>query len=243
MIIYVQTDNGTIVIETNDDKIAVMIEKAGGVKFVDQANKREYHIRPGEQEVPSGEYKIEVSDALAGLEFQVDKFELKRGKEVRLTARFEAKGDGKVVDTVVMPSQVKRAIDNVLTASERKRARDRIKALKELEAVQEASFDIGRVTFDQVLAAKREVDRAELDLCESDMERVKIHETIVDLTQDQIEILEAQFQSGAIQYVDVLKAKADLQEALTNLARAKAKAGRKRPSQTGAHGPRASLWR
>ena len=33
-----------IVIETNDEKIAVMIQKAGGVKIVDQTNKREYRL-------------------------------------------------------------------------------------------------------------------------------------------------------------------------------------------------------
>src|SRR5205085_6388915 len=38
-VIYVQTDRGTIVIETNDENIAVMIQKAGGVKIVDQTTK------------------------------------------------------------------------------------------------------------------------------------------------------------------------------------------------------------
>ena len=51
-VIYVQTDRGTIVIETNDEKIAVMIEKAGGVKIVDQANKREYLLRPARRMCP-----------------------------------------------------------------------------------------------------------------------------------------------------------------------------------------------
>ena len=65
-----------------------MIQKAGGVKIVDQATNREYHLKPGEHRVPFGDYQIEVSDPLAGLQFQTEKFELKRGKDVRLTAKF-----------------------------------------------------------------------------------------------------------------------------------------------------------
>ena len=87
-IITVQTDNGRIVIETNDDAIAVMIHKAGGVKIVDQTNKREYTLKPGEQVLPTGEYLLDVSESLAGLDFQTKKFELKRGKEVRLRAAY-----------------------------------------------------------------------------------------------------------------------------------------------------------
>ncbi len=94
--IYIQTDNGRIVIETNDDAIAVMIQKAGGVKIIDQANNREYTLRIGEQTMPRGNYLIDVTEPLAGIEFQTKKFELKRGKEVRLTAKFAAETMGKL---------------------------------------------------------------------------------------------------------------------------------------------------
>jgi HEAT repeat protein/tRNA A-37 threonylcarbamoyl transferase component Bud32 len=210
LIIYVQTDNGRIIIEANDDTIAVMIQKAGGVKIVEQANKREYRLRPGEQDVPRGDYKIEVIEALAGLDFQVKQFELKRGKEVRLSAKYVANVDGKILDTP-------------LTATERKRATDRLNALKEIVALQEAMHHSGRVSVDLVLEAKREVAKAELDLCESDKERVKIRERIVALAQDLVKFREAQLQAGNILGVDVLKAKADLLQALTDLDRAKAK--------------------
>jgi HEAT repeat protein/tRNA A-37 threonylcarbamoyl transferase component Bud32 len=96
-IIYVQTDRGRIVIETSDEKIAVMIHNAGGVKIVDQATNREYILKGGEHSLPSGEYQIEVTDPLAGLEFETKTFELKRGEKVRLTAKFIADGDGRKV--------------------------------------------------------------------------------------------------------------------------------------------------
>jgi hypothetical protein len=87
VVIYVQTDRGTIVIETKDDAVAVLIEKAGGVKIVDKANKREYTLKPGAQSAKPGEYKLDVSESMAGLEFSTTDFELKRGGEVRVTAK------------------------------------------------------------------------------------------------------------------------------------------------------------
>jgi uncharacterized protein (TIGR03067 family) len=210
-IIYVQTDRGTIVIETNDDKIAVMIEKAGGVKIVDQANKREYLLRPGAQDLPSGNYLIEVTEPMGGLDFETKKFELKRGKEVRLTAKFEAAAKG------VKPA-------TALTAPDRKRANDRLESLKEIASLNEIMYRQGKLVFDQVLAAKRDVAKAELDLCESDAERVKIHEKIVALAQELVKFREAQYQAAQIPKVVALKAKADLLGALDDLDRAKARA-------------------
>jgi HEAT repeat protein len=87
-VIYVQTDRGAIIIETSDEKIAVMIQNAGGVKIVDQVTNREYFLKRGEHSLPSGDYQIEVTDPAAGFEFETKRFELKRGKDVRLTARF-----------------------------------------------------------------------------------------------------------------------------------------------------------
>ena len=210
VIIYVQTDRGRIIIETNDDKIAIMIEKAGGVKIVDQANKREYLLKPGAQDVPRGDYQIEVTEALADLDFQTKKFELKRGKQVRLTAKFVPKGEGKTLDTV-------------LTASERKRVMDRLGVLKEILALKETMYRNGMATFEQVNEAKREVAKAELGLCESDNERIKTQERIVALAQDLVNLREAQFQAAKIPQVELLRAKADLLEALSDLDRAKAK--------------------
>ncbi len=166
IVIYVQTDNGTIVIETNDEKIAVMIEQAGGVKIVDQANKREYHLRVGEKDIPSGNYQIEVSEPLAGLEFQVNKFELKRGKEVRLTAKLAEK-------------RKQPPPERMLTASEREAARKRLESLNELLRLNEAMFRDGQGTLEQVLKARRDIAKVELALCETDRERIKIYERVL----------------------------------------------------------------
>ena len=210
IVIYVQTDNGTIVIETDDNKIAVMIEKAGGVKIVDQANQREYHLQVGEKDIPSGNYQIKVSEPLAGLEFQVNKFELKRGREVRLTARLAGKGKGN-------------SPERLLTASERDAARKRLDSLNEILSVNEAMYRNGAVNFSQVLKAKRDIAKVELTLCETDRERIKVYERLVALAQELVNIHSAQHEAGAAMLVDVLNAKAEYQEAKSDLENALAR--------------------
>ncbi len=210
IVIYVQTDNGTIVIETTDEQIAVMIEKAGGVKIVDQANQREYHLQVGEKDIPSGNYQIKVSEPLAGLEFQVSKFELKRGKEVRLTAKLAGKGKGN-------PPEM------VLTASEREAARKRLESLNEILSFNEAMYRSGQGTFDQVLKAKRDIAKVELTLCETDRERIKIYERLVMAAQELVDVRNTLFQAGRAMQVEVLNAKVELQEAKSDLERALAR--------------------
>jgi Protein kinase domain/Outer membrane efflux protein len=211
VIIYVQTDNGTIVIETTDPNIAVTIEKAGGVRIVDQANNREYRLRPGGQNMPSGDYRIEVNEALAGLDFQVQKFELKRGKEVRLSATFLPKGNRAIMDVE-------------LTAKEPTKSKTRLEFLKEMQAIaalKEQQSQLGTAVLEDVLAAKRDVARAELDLAESDTDRVKAHERIVALAEDLLKIREARFKAGMASLASFKQAAADLLQAQNDLNRAK----------------------
>jgi hypothetical protein len=205
VIIYVQTDNGTIVIETNDPNIAVMIEKAGGVKIVDQANNREYHLRPGNQGIPSGDYRIEVTEALAGLDLQVTKFELKRGQEVRLSAKIVAKGGEGIRDPV-------------LTANERKQAKERLDTLKGLAALKEQQYELGSAELAELLAAKSEVAKAELLVAETEIDRVKARERILALAQDLVKLLEARLQLGTAELGEVLAAKSEVAKAELALA-------------------------
>ncbi len=85
-IIIVQTNEGDLVFETNDDKIAVQLDKAG-VKLHDRSTNREYLLRVGKHRVSSGEYEIDVQELPAGIEMSSTKFQVKRGETVRLTAR------------------------------------------------------------------------------------------------------------------------------------------------------------
>ena len=206
-----------------------MIANAGGVKIVDQANNREYRLQPGGQNLPRGDYRIDVTEALAGLDFQVNKFELKRGKEVRLSARFVAKGEGQIVD-------------GVLTANERKQAKERLESLREIADLKERLYQTGGVAFEQLLSANNDVARAELYLSESDADRVKAHERIVALGQALVEYRDVQFQVGTAIQVDVLKAKADLLQAQSDLNRAKARTAQASSLATNASNEHGSFY-
>ena len=56
--------------------------------------------------------------------------------------------------------------------------------LKEIASQKEIMLREGRLTVDKLLEAKREVAKVELELCESEKERVKVHEVLVALAQD-----------------------------------------------------------
>jgi tRNA A-37 threonylcarbamoyl transferase component Bud32 len=91
VVIYVETDKGTLVIQTNDAEITTMIRKAGGVNIIDESNGRIYVLQPGGHDLRSGEYRVQVSDPAAGYEFDVREFKLTRDQTVRVTARFVPK--------------------------------------------------------------------------------------------------------------------------------------------------------
>ena len=210
VIIYVQTDHGTITVETNDDKIAVMIEKAGGVKIIDKANNREYLLRPGAQEVPGGDYQIDVSEALAGLDFQTKEFKLRRGKEVRLTAKFVANGKGQAVLGAV--------------GVDRKRGEERLKILRTIVSQLEEQHKRGATDFEKVMQAKRDVAKAEVEWAQSGQEKVKALESLAAHAQKLVDVRKVQFEAGVATQVDLLQANAELLEAQGALEREKHKA-------------------
>jgi tRNA A-37 threonylcarbamoyl transferase component Bud32 len=209
VIIYVQTDKGKLIIETNDDNITVMIRKAGGVKIVDQASQREYLLQPGEQDVRTGNYKIDVSDAIAGLQFDVNDFKLTRGKEVRLTATFVPEG---------------MAVDRHLP-TDRGYGRQRLAALKEIAAEKEkANQNQGAASMEEVIEAKLQVRKAELELCESNKARVAVHEKIVALLKELEALYSRAYEVSAVPHSTLLKVKAERLKAETALERATGKA-------------------
>ncbi|HZU35922.1 MAG TPA: protein kinase, partial [Gemmataceae bacterium] len=88
VIVRVQTNKGTIIIQAADKQIETLIDQAGGVTVIDEATQHRYHLRPGPQDLQSGQYHIEVSDHEAGLHFDTLTFTLTRGGQVRVTASF-----------------------------------------------------------------------------------------------------------------------------------------------------------
>ena len=83
VVIYVQTDRGEFEIWTNDDQVALLINK-NGVTVHDPVSKREYELKVGKSSLPSGEYL--VSEPSGGIEFSTRKFTITRGGKERLVA-------------------------------------------------------------------------------------------------------------------------------------------------------------
>ena len=103
--------------------------------------------------------------------------------------------------------------------------KERLATLKEMAAESEKVFEqTGRSSPEDVLQAKTLVLLAELDLCDSDRERVGIHEKIVALAKGMEEITDTRFKAGRAQHTDLLKARADRLNAEIALERARAKA-------------------
>lgn len=100
--------------------------------------------------------------------------------------------------------------------------KERLDTLKEIAAQTEKGFKGGQVPMGRVLEANQAVLRAELELCESDRDRVAVLEKIVKAAREREEFVAKQA-SSAVPARDVLKAKADRLEAEIALERAKQK--------------------
>jgi serine/threonine protein kinase len=88
-VIYIQTDRGTLIVESTDKNIDVIVEQAGA-KIVDRDEGRTFSVRVGPQQLPSGRYRLEVAEG-SGLVFGTEKFEITRGGERRVRVSLRQK--------------------------------------------------------------------------------------------------------------------------------------------------------
>jgi hypothetical protein len=98
----------------------------------------------------------------------------------------------------------------------RKHQKERLQVLKEISNYEAALYENGNATLEKLLEAKSDVAKAELELCESDQERVEARKTLVALRQQLVDICEAHHRAGARSKRDVLQAKTDLLKAQSN---------------------------
>jgi hypothetical protein len=91
-VIYVQTDNGEFVLETEDDSVAVMVHEKG-IKVHDRAANRDYVLSPGKNRLPPGEYDMVVQELPDGIELTTTRFALKRGGKETAVVRFRGKAE------------------------------------------------------------------------------------------------------------------------------------------------------
>jgi outer membrane protein TolC len=108
---------------------------------------------------------------------------------------------------------------------------ERLVTLKEIAAEKEKAFRDGRAPSEDVLQAKLLVLGAELELCDSDGERVAVHESIVAVAKEIEETQASRYKAQRLSHSDLLTAKANRLEAEVAHERAKAKAAatQKRP--------------
>ena len=104
--------------------------------------------------------------------------------------------------------------------------KERLATLKTLSDLTVKDYKSGRVSFDRVHQAMRAVLDAELEMCESDKERVTILEEAVKLAKEYETIAEAQYKTGKVTQSDVLMAKVNRLDTEIALERVNAKVGR-----------------
>lgn len=112
-LIYVKTDKGTLVVEA-DDSVRIEVAKES-LTVRDPKTGKQYVVRVGEQQLPSGVYALEVEDPTRGLVFSTAVVALRRGEtqlvRVELRSDERAAGGG-LSDTVpgTVPAGKKQAV-------------------------------------------------------------------------------------------------------------------------------------
>jgi hypothetical protein len=100
---------------------------------------------------------------------------------------------------------------------------ERLATVRELAKVTRAAYMHGTATFAELRQANVLLLKAELELCESDKERVAVHEKAVALAKDNEKIVAQLYKSGQAAQASVLAARADRLDAEIAWERAKAR--------------------
>jgi hypothetical protein len=101
--------------------------------------------------------------------------------------------------------------------------KERLTTLRKLVDQTTRDYQAGRVSFDRVHQAMAAMLRAELELCDSDKERIAVLEKIVDQAKAHEKNAVQRYKAGNAPASDVLMATADRLEAEIALERAKSK--------------------
>jgi serine/threonine protein kinase len=89
-----QNQNAEYVINTDDPDIVFRADGKGGVLLEDKKADRRYQLKIGKYDPTTGEYEIDVSDPIAGLQFSTKTLTIKRGDKVALKASLRALESG-----------------------------------------------------------------------------------------------------------------------------------------------------
>jgi hypothetical protein len=101
--------------------------------------------------------------------------------------------------------------------------REKHSALQEIASHVKSRWKDGRASLNEVYQANPAAFKAELELCDTDMERITVLEKMLGDAKEQEKAVKAQRESGAAVASDVLIAKVERLDVEIALARAKAK--------------------
>jgi outer membrane protein TolC len=111
-------------------------------------------------------------------------------------------------------------------AKVQKLLKERLALLKQIVDETEKAFRMGNgVSVEDFLRAQQAYHKAELELCETDKERIAILEKLVTLAMENERVVSAQVASGSVPHSAVLTASVNRLDAEIALERARAKAG------------------
>lgn len=105
--------------------------------------------------------------------------------------------------------------------------KERFAILKELVATTKTAYETDKATFGELTQVNAQLLAAELELCESDQERMVVHERAVDLAKEYEKATVELYKAARVTHSAVLAATANRLEAEIAYERAKARAGLK----------------
>jgi len=82
IVIYVQTQYGRLVIETEDENVKILVQSDGGVEIIDPKASRTIKLWPGK-------YDVRLEEERTGLSLNTDSFTMKRNGQVTIRVRYE----------------------------------------------------------------------------------------------------------------------------------------------------------
>lgn len=100
--------------------------------------------------------------------------------------------------------------------------KERVAALARIHDLTLQGFKGGQITYEKVLAAQSALLSGKLDLCETNAERVKVHEEMVKLAGAMVAAVRKLAEVQQASAIDLLKTEVQLLEARIGLERAKA---------------------
>lgn len=99
---------------------------------------------------------------------------------------------------------------------------ERLAALDKINDLSMQAYQGGELPMDQMLAAHMALLRGKLDLCETNPDRVKVYEGMVQVAEELLKSVRRRADLKQVSGVDVLKAEVQVLEAKIGLEKAKA---------------------